>query len=192
MLSPSQFMPAFAFGAHAELHLMHLGWVAQVGGAGIVRCGSCGQDNEVYNTNVSNILGRDVSWDQFRRLIHHVDWMLALEKEGNLPLDSRVQEGPIWLWYTLGYPREGQPSPAWWIGFGDSAHCVSRMDVEVWLVQAREWEARINEYGWESMVPKESSAEEPEMPEGDSPIQDPILDWLRGQMGEEGEVEADD
>ncbi len=184
-IPPSEFMPAFAFGAHADLKLVHLGWVAQVGGTGVVTCQNCGQDNEVFSINVSRILGRDVSFEQFQQIINELDKMLALEKEGNLPLDSRMQEGPFWAWYTTCYPNQGDPRPAWWLGFGDSAHSVSRMDVEAWLVQAPEGEGKIREEGWESMaMPDPQIVEEQLKQEVTANAPDPVIEWLRKEMGD--------
>ncbi len=187
-IPPSEFMPAFAFGAHADMHLVHLGWVAQVGGAGVVTCENCGQDNEVFSINVSRILGRDVSFEQFQRIIKDLDNMLDLERVETLPLESRIQVGPFWAWYTLGYPNQGEPRPAWWLGFGDSAHCVSRVDVEAWIVQAQEWERKIREEGWESMAASDPAAEQ-QAEEVTEIEPDPVLEWLRREMRPEESVE---
>ena len=190
-IPPSEFMPAFAFGAHADMKLVHLGWVAQVGGAGNVTCQNCGQDNEVFSINVSRILGRDVTLDQFQRIINDLDQMLASEKGGDLALDSRMQEGPFWAWYTMCYPNQGDPRPAWWLGFGDSAHCVSRMDVEAWLVQAQEWERKIREEGWESMSMPDAPTVEEQLEGSDQEVPasgpDPVIEWLRKEMGDDEE-----
>ena len=185
-IPPREFRPAFVLGVHVPGKLIHLGWVAQVGGLGTVTCQHCAGDNSVYTMNVSRVLGRDVTWDQFQLIIQNLSAMLAADHNGALPLDHKFTVGPFWVWYTTGYSAAGDGGkdlkPTWWLGFGDSAHAVDRMDVEAWLSQAEDWEKQIRETGWESI-------------KGDRVVQsnsegDERLEWWRRQMNDQESKES--